>query len=405
MLAPIKNPKEISKSLYTPQNGFSLKQSKIKLSNLKTIDKFSFKKPLYSSILNQPIKKVNFNQKTIEQNNDILTKKNIFLSGLQSKNIFTSYNKKISLSPINQNSLHKVNSMNNFLPNIKNKQVLSISHLPFNNNTRNKSILKIQNNLNQSFNNLNNLNTNSTIGFNSTKNKNITNYSISKNNSQFLLSSYNDNFAQTKIGKKNNFSKFFYKSQSKLYTSKKIFKHYIREEERDKVVPIKYFKRGGAPKSIKELKELYKTNNEKFNRRIKELKCNKSIAFKDDFNILDYQSTLVKLLSNRISEKNLHGLQKRYVLFNEKNFGMVGPKGRFTNMAEKIKYNIPLYLYEKIKKLDVDKLVSRYNYYKKINENIKNKFRKKYDKKNKKRKINKELSNEDEIDEINNKSY
>ena len=372
---------------------------------MKTLDnKLSFKKPIYSSVLNQPIKKVNFNIKTIEQNNDILTKKNIFLSGLQGKNVFTSYNKKISLSPINQNSLHKVNSMNNFLPNIKNKQVLSISHLPFN-NTRNKSILKIQNNLNQSFNNLNNLNTNSTIGFNTTKNKNITNYSISKNNSQFLLSSYNDNFAQTKIGKKKQFSKFFYKSQSKLYTSKKIFKHYIREEERDKVVPIKYFKRGGAPKSIKELKELYKTNNEKFNRRIKEIKCNKSIAFKDDFNILDYQSTLVKLLSNRISEKNLHGLQKSYVLFNEKNFGMVGPKGRFTNMAEKIKYSIPLYLYEKIKKLDVDKLVSRYNYYKKINENIKNKFRKKYEKKNKKRKINKELSNEDEIDEINNKSY
>ena len=405
MLAPIKNRKEISKSLFTPQNGFNIKQTKFKLSNLKTLDnKLSFKKPLYSSILNQPNKNVNFNLKTIEQNNDILTKKNIFLSGLQSKNIFTSYNKKISLSPINQNSLHKVNSMNNILPNIKNKQALSISHLPFN-NTRNKSLLKIKNNFNQSFNNLNNLNTNSTRGFNTTKNKNITNYSVSKNNSQFLLFSYNDNFAQTKVGKKNNFSKFFYKSQSKLYTSKKIFKHYIREEERDKVVPIKYFKRGGAPKSIKELKELYKTNNEKFNRRIKEIKCNKSIAFKDDFNILDYQSTLVKLLSNRISEKNLHGLQKSYVLFNEKNFGMVGPKGRFTNMAEKIKYSIPLYLYEKIKKLDVDKLVSRYNYYKKINENIKNKFRKKYEKKNKKRKINKELSNEDEIDEINNKSY
>ena len=53
------------------------------------------------------------------------------------------------------------------------------------------------------------------------------------------------------------------------------------------------------------------------------------------------------LISNEIEKKNrknLHELQKNFVVFNEKNFGMIGPKGRFTNMAEKIKYNIPLYL-------------------------------------------------------------
>ena len=199
-----------------------------------------------------------------------------------------------------------------------------------------------------------------------------------------------------------NFSKFFYKSQSKLITSQRIFRHYIKEEERDEVVPIKYFKRGGAPKSYKELKELYKTNNVKFNKRIKELKANNAIAFKEDFNILDYQSTLIKLLSNRISEKNLHELQKNFVVFNEKNFGMVGPKGRFTNMAEKIKYNIPLYLYKKIKQLDIDKLVSRYNYYKKINENIKKKFKKKYEKKKKKKGKSEDISKGDESKEINN---
>ena len=81
---------------------------------------------------------------------------------------------------------------------------------------------------------------------------------------------------------------------------------------------------------------------------------------------------------------------------------MTGPKGRFTNMAEKIKYNIPLYLYEKIKQLDTDKLISRYNYYKKINENIRNKFRKKYENKKKKKKKNEDTTKEDNIEEMNN---
>ena len=81
---------------------------------------------------------------------------------------------------------------------------------------------------------------------------------------------------------------------------------------------------------------------------------------------------------------------------------MVCPKGRFTNMAEKIKYNIPLYLYKKIKQLDIDKLVSRYNYYKKINENIKQKFKKKYEKKKKKKGKSEDISKGDESKEINN---
>ena len=408
MLAPIKNRKEMPKSLNNNQNDLNIKVNKLKLSNLKKINqKFSFQTPIHSSILNQPNKKVNFNINTTDQDNsNLFPQKNIFSSGFQNKSKFTLYNKNKSLSPLNQNSLHKVNSMNNILPNINSKKNLS-SNQTFH-NTKNNSILKIKNNFNRSFNNLNNFNiNNSTLGFNTTKNKNnnknSTNYNLSKNNSQFFLSSYNDNFAMTKNSKKKfNFSKFFYKSQNKLYPSKKIFRHYIREEERDTVIPIKYFKRGGAPKSIKELKELYKTNNVKFNRRIKELKCNSSIAYKDDFNILDYQSTLIKLLSNRISEKNLHDMQKNFVAFNEKNFGLIGPKGRFTNMAEKIKYSIPLYLYEKIKKLDIEKLVSRYNYYKRINENIKKKFKKKYEKKNKKKKNNMEY---EENGEFNNNSY
>ena len=67
-------------------------------------------------------------------------------------------------------------------------------------------------------------------------------------------------------------------------------------------------------------------------------------------------------------------------------------------MAEKIKYNIPSYLYEKIKKLDSDKLVSRYNYYKNSYDNIKKKIASIKKKKNK----NKDLSKESIKNQINN---
>jgi len=400
MLGPIRNRKEISKSLNNNSNNYIIKEKLNNLNKINNLDtKLSKQNTISSSLFNTRI-----NLKSILNNNNNNStkdhnKKVLFLSELRNKNIFAKYNKKNKLAPINQKILQKAHSVNNLFQNNNNLDILSSRKTI--NNPKNLPLQKIK----QTFNNssYNNNNTNNITGFNSTKNNNnITNYSISKNNSNYFLSSYNNNFSETRIPKKKkNFSKFFYKSQSKFITSKKIFKHYIKEEERDKVVPIKYFKKGGAPKSIKELKELYK-DNIKFERRLKELKCNSTIAFKEDFNILEYQTTLVKLLSNRISEKNLHEFQKQFVLFNEKNFGMTGPKGRFTNMAEKIKYNIPLYLYEKIKQLDTDKLISRYNYYKKINENIRNKFRKKYENKKKKKKKNEDTTKEDNIEEMNN---
>ena len=62
----------------------------------------------------------------------------------------------------------------------------------------------------------------------------------------------------------------------------------------------------------------------------------------------------------------------------------IGGKGRFTNLAEKIKYNVPLFLYESIKKLDEEKLKSRYNYFKRISENIHKNFERNYYKSHKK---------------------
>ena len=345
-------------------------------SNSKDKDKLKIL-PILKGVENENQNKLN--SSFITQQNKIQKKnRKVFFQEIDKGKAMPKFLLKNSLTPINNKlNFHKISSMPKIIYQ-KNSKIL--------NATPKKSILrKTRNNLNQSLSKdnaiekLNSVNIQNNSGFNSTKNN---------------LKIANNSFYQTKKDleiddekkKKRYFSKFFYKSQNKNITSKKIYEHYIKEEERSKFEPEKSFlKKIGIPRSIKQLKELYK-DDVKFQKRLKELKFNRTIAFKEDFNVLEYQSTLVKLLSKRISLKNLYDLQKEFIVFNEKNFGFVGPKGRFTNMAEKIKYNIPFYLYEKIRKLDTDKLISRYNYYKRVNERISNNIRKKYELKGKKKK-------------------
>ena len=344
-------------------------------SNSKDKDKLKIL-PILKGVENENQNKLN--SSFITQQNKIKKKnRKVFFQENDKGKAMPKFLLKNSLTPINNKlNFHKISSMPKIIYQ-KNSKIL--------NATPKKSILrKTRNNLNQSLSKdnvvekLNSVNMQNNSGSNSTKNN---------------LKITNNSFYQTKKDleidddkkKKRYFSKFFYKSQNKNITSKKIYEHYIKEEERSKFEPEKSFLKIGVPRSIKQLKELYK-DDVKFQKRLKELKFNRTIAFKDDFNVLEYQSTLVKLLSKRISLKNLYDLQKEFIVFNEKNFGFVGPKGRFTNMAEKIKYNIPFYLYEKIRKLDTDKLISRYNYYKRVNERISNNIRKKYELKGKKKK-------------------
>jgi hypothetical protein len=96
---------------------------------------------------------------------------------------------------------------------------------------------------------------------------------------------------------------------------------------------------------------------------IKELKDNKKIAFKDDFDIEEYQNTLLELLEKRVSQKNLLDLQDDYRELNKKLFNFFEPKGRYTFLAEKLRYNLPSFLLEKMKQLDRDSIISRMNYY------------------------------------------
>ena len=170
---------------------------------------------------------------------------------------------------------------------------------------------------------------------------------------------------------KKKFSSFYYKSKKSSYSSERIFSHYINEAENEKIIPEKYFYKDGMPKQKKDIDELYKLNMNYF-RRLEELKTNKTIAFKKDFDIFNYQSTLLKLISKKVSDNYILELQDKYLKFNENlnNQRTIIPRGRFTILAEKIKYNIPRYLYDKIKKLDKDKLISRYNYFKNIHKNI-----------------------------------
>ena len=56
-------------------------------------------------------------------------------------------------------------------------------------------------------------------------------------------------------------------------------------------------------------------------------------------------------------------MQNEYVSLNKKIFGVLEPKGRFTILADKLRYNLPLYLIQKLKKLDKDSILSRMKYY------------------------------------------
>ena len=76
------------------------------------------------------------------------------------------------------------------------------------------------------------------------------------------------------------------------------------------------------------------------------------IAYKKDFNIENYQNTLLKVLKKRVSEKNYFKLQTSFKKFNERNFGMFEPKGRFVVLAEKLKDFLSREIYENMKRAD-----------------------------------------------------
>ena len=155
---------------------------------------------------------------------------------------------------------------------------------------------------------------------------------------------------------------YLIKSKNKKISAKDIYLHYIKENEIDnsnnkiyynstKDEFVKYLKDIENKKFNYSLEKIY-GNDKNYVKRINELKKNTNIAFKKDFNIEDYQWTLMKLLKKRISDKSMENLGKSYKVFNERNFGTMVPKGRYINLADKLKDFLSKEIFEKVKRLD-----------------------------------------------------
>ena len=185
---------------------------------------------------------------------------------------------------------------------------------------------------------------------------------------------------------------FLKKSRKEKTSANEIIIHYLKENERDtsKNIPFnnfkKYLKKIDYRKFNYGLDKIY-GNSETFLRRLEEIKKNNIIAFKNDFNIESYQSTLLKILKKRVSEKSYIKLQTSYKLFNERNFGVLIPKGRYINLAEKLKDFLSKDIYEKMKKTDRNYLLylrkqkeeknkkemenqSKFSFYQKLNKTL-----------------------------------
>ena len=113
---------------------------------------------------------------------------------------------------------------------------------------------------------------------------------------------------------------------------------------------------------------------------------NDYIAKKKDFNIEKYQDILMTLFKKNISQKNMDKLKRSFDLFNERNYGISIPKGRYIDLAFKLKNHLSINAFENLKKMDR-------NYNKYFSEEKKEKTKKDKSKKNK----NKKDKNEKDI--------
>ena len=199
--------------------------------------------------------------------------------------------------------------------------------------------------------------------------------------------------------KKRKKTSFLLKSKKEKVSANEIINHYIKENERDnsKNIPLKeftkYLKNNEYKKFNYGLEKIY-GNTKSFLRRVEEIKKNNVIAYKNDFNIENYQNALLKILKKRVTEKSYNKLQKSYKLFNERNYDIIIPRGRYVNLAERLKDFLSRDIYEKMKRTDRNYLLyltkkeaqknrmeeeneNRETFYKKLNATVKS-FNKKF---------------------------
>ena len=204
--------------------------------------------------------------------------------------------------------------------------------------------------------------------------KNVTNDEINKS-SNINNDKNNSSNEKQNIKKRINkfkpfgFSDFYNISKNSDVSAKNIYKYYILEEIRDnspeknlnftKLILKKY-------KNQKDkLNELYGINENNI-RRLKEIKNNKFIAFKEDFNLKEYQNILCSMIKKTCANESIIVLKKNYEKFNEdlkyykKNMKY---RGRYTKLADKIRKNAPSFLIQRLEQLDEENLISKAKYF------------------------------------------
>ena len=216
-----------------------------------------------------------------------------------------------------------------------------------------------------SLNNINSLSVNKNIlpkNYKSFRKINSYSYMIKNNNNISNLPKQNS--SKKKLFK---FSEFYKKSKDKDISARKIYDHYIGQESKKIIKPISNFtkfieKKFKIPKN--RFKKIYCLDKD-YLQNLKEMKCNKYIAFKKDFEIKEYQNALLEMMSKKLDRDRLYCLQQDFQKFNEiLDRGCVSPKGRFSNLADKISNHAPLYLINKLKKLDQENLKVKAKRYK-----------------------------------------
>ena len=183
-----------------------------------------------------------------------------------------------------------------------------------------------------------------------------------KNNENNNFQNYKKEQRKSQIFYPFKYSRFYHYSKSRNVSAKKIYEHYISEEIHQKCKPIDNFtkyleEKFSSPQN--KLNKLYGINKSYMN-NIKEIKNNKSIAFKEDFNIQEYQRILLGMVKKRIRKNSLFELKQNFRKFNEKVLnGFVLHKGRYTKLAEKLRESAPIYLIDRLKQLDNDKIIEK----------------------------------------------
>lgn len=92
----------------------------------------------------------------------------------------------------------------------------------------------------------------------------------------------------------------------------------------------------------------------------KKLKNNNKIAYKNDFNVEEYQTFLADLYKDRLSIENYNDLKKKNINLNKiskpKHYDVHIQKNGWYYLAKDLEYQLPTYLYNKFISLGITKL-------------------------------------------------